>query len=193
MLRGFVKSELLKMGWKMKKSYFSIALHIIDDSIIYVFQSKLWKSCRKVCFLPWASHFRCYCFFFSSNSFERNIESSLPSFKPLSWSMKFLSFQILCIATYISLRIVVLIRKLLIRVLLNQLNSAFSKFSFCLTSTFFLYVQTSPGWKALLIFLCFQVADLLILYFKVHHIFPPESKFISGGTYVLQTTYFTGQ
>ena len=116
------------------------ALYIIDDSIIDAFEFKLWQNCRQVRFPPWVSHFRCYCFSSSSNRFERNIESSFPSFK--------LPFEAWNPSVF--LRIVPLIGKSFIRVFLNESNSTFSKISFCLTLTFFLFMLILPNQKALI-------------------------------------------
>ena len=62
-----------------------------------------------------------------------------------------------------SLRTVPLIGKFFIWTLLNQSNSSCSKFSFCATHTFSLFVLTLPDWRATSIFSGSSQVDIVFL------------------------------
>ena len=138
----------------MKKIDFSIALYIIDDSIVDVFEFKSWQNCKQVRFLPWASHFRFTAFFSPALALKGtlNLTFHFSNHPFKAWN----SSALVLVHSWLLFLLELLIGNLFIHILLNWSNIAntVSKFSFCPTLMFFLLL-TSPDWKALLIFSLF--------------------------------------
>lgn len=134
----------LGITWKKTKSALLMSL-----------RSNGGKNCMQVRFPICANHFWCYCFFFSSESFEKkklwiwptiHLSLEIPQLKVLMHSWLLFLWELFhqsatCSFAFVSFK---------------PLKSAFSKFSFWLLLTFFLFLLIKPVWKTLLLFSLFS-------------------------------------